>query len=240
MKTIKIILFVYSFFTLGCAQSVYFSPSIKQQDNQELFLVEGKEVVISKLEQTEVMLYATRDKRSELVLSMLYANLSESPINVYPENVKVTGLTIHGGLCELKVYSAGEYVKNIKPDQRFEEILMALEEFSNALNAGKSTTTTSGTIGSETVDLHTETYDYNKQSELNQRNAENRKNMIERHSATVETINSSLLKSNTLFPDSYIEGKVIVEYKPCMRFYIEIPFGDIIHRIELVKKYRPY
>jgi len=231
-------------FIFSCASTTYrFTPV--SNNEIELFYLDGNEVAISTKDNSIISIYADRKDSKELILYLEYKNLSDKNMNAVPEEIKVEAYNDEGEQKLLKTYSSKEYIKKIEKKQAWAMAMQGLAKGLESYNAGSSTSTTT-TTGSVSGDLNlygsststTTTYDYGKQAEAN---ARNRKELEETAKVFEEIKNSTeqgLLKSNTLTPNTFVSGAVMIELKGSYnsKYKISIPFGLDNHNIVFISQ----
>ena len=237
------------FFLNGCSTSFDLSPI--NQSNQEIIYNEGNAVLISEESNTKVGVYGSK-VNGNIVLIVGYRNNTENDLNVFPSRVKVTGYNDKEESESFYVYSYKEYMKKIKKAQAWSNVAMAVGDGMSNANAGKTTSTTrttgSGQIsgtgnnwgsgynisGSSTST--TETIDHDAKAKAQEKSNERQREVMRNQDLANQNLESSLLKANTIKPGEKIGGKIIVKSQSGFesRFEIEIPFGDVIHRLEFI------
>ena len=237
--TCTVIIFLFS-----CAPATYrFTPQVNNE--VELFYLDGNEVAKSTKDNSSVSVFASRTDSKELVLFVEYKNLSNKNINAIPEQIKVTGYNPENETNILKTYSSKEYIRKLQKKQAWAMALQGLGQAMESYNAGSSTSTTT-TTGSVYGDLNlygsststTTTYDYGKQAEANARNRAE----LEKTAAEFEEIQNAteqgLLKANTLAPNTFVSGGVMIKLKGNYnkKYEVSIPFGTETHRIVFISQ----
>jgi len=215
-----------------------------ERDLQHDFIyVQGNTVAFSFLPKSTVALFGQKTEQDEILLHVLCYNASDSRIDIFPDRILVIALEIpFYGVgtrdCQLRVYSADYYMKKLRNRQSWALFSQALAGAINSYNAGRSTSTTTGSItgssGISSFSATTQTYDPAKQAMVNaenQRRLEQMKGQFELINATTEAV---LLKTTTLFPYQAVEGNVVTRYIPARRYRITVPVGDETHVFELV------
>ncbi|MBT3421768.1 MAG: hypothetical protein HN921_05485 [Bacteroidetes bacterium] len=226
MKT-KIRIYIITFnllFIIGCTTSYYLKPVIND-DDMEMMYFDGKEVAISKDYETGVAIYGMKTTQNELILHILYRNnTTEKKINVLPEQIRVAGYNTEGKVNYFKVYPAEEYLKKMRSAQAWAVVLQGAAGALEASQAGKSTSTTTGSssaniygsdgtsyTGYGSTSSSTTTYDYGAQAEANARNNAQLEKTAEQYAQISAATEQGLIKANTLFPEQYVEGNVMVK-----------------------------
>ena len=253
MKTkLTIILIACIFlFLSGCATSYYLKPII-EGDDMEMIYFDGKEVAISKDYETGVAIFGMKTTQNELILHILYKNnTSDKRINVLPDQVSVAGYNAEGKVNYFRVYSSEEYLKKMRNAQAW---AMAAQAFAGAMEtsqAGKSTSTTYGTssgsiygsdgtsyTGYGTSSSTTTTTDYGAQAEANARNRAEMVKTAQQFAQVNSATEQGLIKANTLFPEQYVEGNVMVKMNTMYtsKFVVTVPVGNETHTITFVPK----
>lgn len=210
-------------------------------DYREYYYQDGDDIIVSRLNNSTVVITGGKRNANEIHFLLLIANTSDKPINFYPELVKVFAKQNNGtDWVELHIYSPSEYSKLL--DKRYSKntALMAFATGMASYNSGKSKTTSSSyTLGDLTDDegntlsmsalttTTSETIDYSKQAETNKRSIDYNTRLKELYNSLKE----GQLKKNTVFPDLTIEGKVIVGINSLAEkgYIVEIPLEGEIH-----------
>lgn len=239
------------FLMTGCTQKYHLSPVSNGNETQVIFN-HGREVAVSDECETRFFISGTKESSSELVLHVLYLNNSDSKtMTIYPDKISVMGYNQSGITKTFKTYSADEYLRKLRRSQMWTTILRALSGALNAYNAGQSTSTTYSTtsgniygstgnsyMASGTTMSTTNSYDHRATVEANNRNQRNLDRLSKRQSNAYKTLEQSLIKTNTLFPKSHVEGNIIVKVDNTYtkKFVVTVPFGEETHVITFVPK----
>jgi len=253
MKTKLAIILISGIFLFltGCATPYYLKPVI-EGENMEMMYFDGKEVAISKDFETGVAIYGMKTTKNELILHILYKNnTTDKRINVLPEQVSVAGYNNEGKVNYFKVYPAEEYLKKMRNAQAWAMALQGAAGAIEASQAGKSTSTTSGSssgsiygsdgttyTGYGSSSSTTTTYDYGAQAEANARNNAQMQKTAEQYSQINSATEQGLIKANTLFPEQYVEGNVMVKMNTMFtsKFVVTVPMGNETHKVTFVPK----
>jgi len=234
---ITIFLIFISIFFSSCATSYFLKPEVLDE-NDEIVYIDGKEVIISRGVSFGIGLYGYKSTNNELILHVLYKNVdSENRYNIIPEDMQVIGYNSQGVSKIFKVYSADEYIRKMRNTQAWALAFQAMAGSMEAYQAGQKTTNTYGSIyGSDGTTYSgyssSTTYDYSAQAEANVRNNAELQKSASQYSQTRSATEQGLLKSNTVFPDQYVEGNVIVKIDEfyTSKFSITIPAGLDKHK----------
>jgi hypothetical protein len=218
----------------------------------EMMYHDGREVAISKNFETGIAIYGMKTAGNELILHILYKNNStDKRINVIPEQISVFGYNTTGQVKDFKVYSASEYLKKMRNSQAWALALQGVAGAIDASQAGQTTSTSYGTssgsiygsdgtsysgYGSSTTT--TTTYDYGAQAEANARNNAQLQNTAEQYANISSATEQGLIKANTLFPEQYVEGKVMVKMNAnySSSFVVTVPVGNETHKVTFIPK----
>ncbi len=219
-------------FFAGCTTTYYLTPVIEEDSGQSLFYADGKEVAISNLEQTAVALYVLKTTKNELLIHVLYQNNSDSPINIFPDQIKIEFTDRYGNSGNMFVYTTEDYLKKLKRAQAWQKVALALGAMSDAMSAG--TSKTYGTVGGQPV--YVETYDPAKQALINKQNQREMERVTAQHAIINAAVENGLLKRNTLMPGYYVEGNVMAKFRNTDRCTISIPFGSDIHILRFTRQ----
>ena len=126
-----------------------------------------------------------------------------------------------------------------------------MQQVLEASQAGKSTSTTTGSssaniygsdgtsyTGYGSTSSSTTTYDYGAQAEANARNNAQLEKTAEQYAQISAATEQGLIKANTLFPEQYVEGNVMVKMNTMYttKFVVTIPVGNEIHTITFIPK----
>ena len=222
----------------------YYQPVL--DSNQELFIADGKKIAKSWVNGENVSVFVKRTEKKEALIHIAYGNSTDKNINIFPEDIKVFGYNSNDEKKEFTTYSFKSYMKKLKKKQGWSTALKALGKGLQAAGASQSTSTTTasgsvygndGSVYSGFGTATTITHDANAAEAVNARNAQEMKE----HKAQLEAISNStengLLKSNTLTPNTFIEGNVMiaVNHKYSEIYELVIPFGNETHII----RFRP-
>ena len=118
MRKVLIVILVPTmfFFSLlilpSCATTTYNLIPKNYSDEKETreFYSEGRKVLIQKSDETALFVSGGRTE-SHLTLDILYKNLSNNPIDVFPEKITVIGIiSKKNKQVELRVLSPSEYL----------------------------------------------------------------------------------------------------------------------------------
>lgn len=240
-----------AFLWIGCVSSYHLKPMIEDED-MELVYIDGKEVAISRDSETGVAVYGMKTTQNELLIHVLYKNnTTDKNINVIPEQMRVIGYNEKGEQTSFRVYTADEYLKKMQNAQAWALALQGVAGAMEASNAGRSTSTTSGTAsgrvygsdgttytGYGSTSSTTTTYDYGAQAAANAKNREELNETAQQYANSTAVVEQGLIKANTLFPEQYIEGDVRVKMNTMFtsKFVISIPMGDETHTITFYPK----
>jgi len=236
----------------GCTTSYHLNPVI-EGDNMEMIYLDGKAVAISRDFETGVAIYGMKTTQNELLLHVLYKNnTSDKRINVIPEQMSVIGYNVKGEANYFKVYPAEEYLKKMRNAQAWALALQGAAGALEASNAGRSTSTTTGSssgsiygsdgttyTGYGSSSSTTTTYDYGAQAAANARNREEIQETSAQYARGSAAVEQGLIKANTLFPEEYVEGDVRVKMNTMYseKFVITIPMGSEKHTITFYPKH---
>ncbi|MBM3328142.1 MAG: hypothetical protein FJY67_01535 [Calditrichaeota bacterium] len=214
----------------GCTTAYNLSPIISTINSQELFYADGKQVAISRLNQTEVCIWINKTADDEFLLHLVYRNNSTIPINVFPEQIHLEWLSKYEGPKRQAVYSSDKYLSRLRKQQAWANVASAIGAAAESYGAGRSKTY--GTVSGQPVYL--ETYDPAKKAMVDQKNSEEMARQVTQQSIIYAATEQGLLKSNTLLPGYYVEGNVMARFSYQKRIAIVVPFGEVVHRFEFV------
>jgi hypothetical protein len=250
-RSIIFVVIVTSIFFSSCVTSYHLKPVI-EGDSMELVYIDGKEVAISREIETGVAIYGMKTTQNELLLHILYKNnTTDKNINVIPEQMSVIGYNDRGELISFKVYAADEYLKKMKNAQAWALAIQGVAGAMEASNAGRSTSTTTGSAsgriygsdgttytGYGSSSSTTTTYDYGAQAAANAKNREEIQETAEQYATSSAVVEQGLVKANTLYPEQYVEGDVRVKMNSmyAARFEVTIPIGSETHTITFYPK----
>jgi len=235
MKFIVVVCSTFILSLSGCIQAYYLYPKTENIANVDLFMMDGKDLAISHMEKSTVTIFADKRVKNEIFLYLRYQNDSEEPINIFPSNIKVSGVSEYGKPIILSLYSPEEYIKRLQRKQEFQLAIGGLSEVFESINAGNSYSKSTGTIGEESISVKTESMDYTQKYVVERENRKQddikRQQYRQQNSGTL----NGLIKRNTLLPGHYIEGSVIVKYQFSNSYLIDIPIGNEHHIVEFVR-----
>ncbi len=233
MRIYLLILTIITTLFFSCATSFRLTPVKNHSKNQNIFYSNGNAYVVSVIDNTQISLGAIK-QNDVIVLFIQYRNKSGEAINVFPNQIKVTGISNNNIKQNLKVYSADEYMRKIQNKQALALALVGVSNAVNSANSGQSTSTSQGEYDSKPFSLSTKTYDHSEKLETDRRNHEALKKMSQEMAQKNAITQNGLLKINTLFPDYFVSGKVMIEYSSADRYIIQVPFGNSIHEITFI------
>ncbi len=193
-----------------------------------------------------------------IILNIAYGNMSEESINALPTEIMATGCTPSGSPTILPVYDAQTYLAKLRKKQNRSLFLSAFSGALDAMDAGKSTSYTTGSIYAPygslygqtqtgpiytpsgslfTLQTETTTYDYGKELAA-RRDLENKlARQVSGNTYMILRTSQRLLRDQTLSPGQYIEGDVMIRLRGCPdeRIIFKVPFGGYTHTLEFRK-----
>lgn len=222
----------------SCATSYYLKPT-GQTKNMDLIFNDGIPVVVSYLPSSTVALYGIKNTNNELWLHVFYRNDDSTyRVNVFPENITVSGESPHGEQLPFKVFAASEYLKKMRRTQAWMMVAQAYNTSVQAQQAGYSQSkTNSSAYGSAYGTSTTTTYDASKVSEANARNQQQLNQTAKIYSDVYNATEEGLIKTATLFPKQQVEGNVVVKFRNSysQKIFISVPVGNEIHKFIFTK-----
>lgn len=251
MKT-KNLIFVIGIAALlsSCASSYYLRPT-EQTKNMDMIFNDGIPIAVSYMPNSTVAIYGIKNTNNELWLHVFYRNDDSTyRVNVFPENITVSGQNSSGEQIPFKVFAASEYLKKLRRAQAWALALQAYNASVQAQQAGYSQSMTyssaygsaygsNGTYvtGSAYGTSTTTTYDASKVAEANARNQQQLNQTAQMYSDVYNATEEGLIKTVTLFPKQQVEGNVVVKFKGSysQKIFISVPVGNEIHKFTFTK-----
>lgn len=219
----------------GCATTKFDLHPINLENEHQVILYDGKELVISKLEKTDIVVFGGIISANDLAIHVYVKNKSNEPINVYPGKITVFGRNDKNIMWAFKNVDYREYMAKIQRQQSLALALLGLAGALQAQSAGYATTTTNiFDSKGNSISAVSNTYDASKQAAAANQNAAQINMLAQCYQNTNAQVNTMLLKSNTLFPEMEIEGIVIFEINSLytQKIVLSVNLDDEIHRIE--------
>jgi len=251
MKT-KNLIFVIGIATLlsSCASSYYLRPT-EQTKNMDMIFKDGIPVSVSYIPNSTVTLYGIKNTNNELWLHVFYRNDDSTyRVNVFPENITVSGQSSYGEQATFKVFAASEYLKKMRGAQAWAMAAQAFSASVQAQQAGYSQSMTNSSAygsaygsngtyvtGSAYGNSTTTTYNASKVSEANARNQQQLNQSAQMYSDAYNATEEGLIKTVTLFPKQHVQGNVVVKFKGShsQKIFISVPIGNEIHKFTFTK-----
>ncbi len=227
-----LLLIVFLMLIPGCVYIVRFHPIIEPDKAKEMLYVDGNEVIFSEKDSTSIALYLHKKDEYELICHILYFNKTDSLLNVFPDHARVFYYYDNRKKMDsLYVYPSDIYMKKIRTMQQINNFALALSATA-ASYSSNTTTTTTGVIGGDVVNVTSTSSNPQTftQSMLQVGNTIRYNNQI--YAAANLATELGLVKRHTLWPNTYVEGNIIIKYKSSDRYRVEIPFGDDVHIVE--------
>ena len=195
MKRLWVILFLIF---IGCAPTldIYLEPDIREV-NQEVIYTQGIPVIISKMPSSIMTAYLLKTPYDEFRLFIAVKNLSQERILFSYDNVKSVYKTTAGDLFAKSISPKEVLTKKIQTD-KFEIALLAV-------NGALQSTRTTGTLGSESVDITSTT------TGLDAGDLYTIDRTAQRQLSSTTSLQNSLLQKNTVFPNSIVSGFVFLD-----------------------------
>ena len=192
---------IFSGFTI----KEHLNPILEDPSTQTIQYMNGNRVIFSFLGNSSIGILGFREQSGDLIFNIACKNSSNEPINFIPEDITATGTNKSGKEFSLQVYSALDYVKKIKTKQQWKLAGKALIDASETMNAGTTTTTSSGSgsyygsdgYGSVYGSSTSSTYDSGKVSEVNRKNQVEYEKMKDQFNKEIKDLYKVLLKDNT-------------------------------------------
>jgi len=213
---------------------------LQETNNQKVVYSDGNEFVVSSCENTSVAICGEKGERDEINFFVIYYNYSDEEINIDPGLIKLIGIS-ESKTYLLKTYTADQYLKKLKRERTMAAIGQALSAASQAYNASlypSSTSITTGNLGGVPFNATTNTYDRNKQNEINEINKNNLARTVAISSRMIETAKKELLKKNTIQPGNYVAGRVVTSYARYKKYQVTITIGSETHKLDFIPKWQ--
>ncbi len=103
---------LFSALLLGsCARSYYFVPAAEQNANTEVMQYNGIPYIRSTMEKMEVSTLVTARGTQTIGVDLLCYNDSDTPIEIDPARLRVTGFDAMGVTAPFKVFSAEQFIR---------------------------------------------------------------------------------------------------------------------------------
>jgi len=267
MKKYSLIFFTFTIGILTSCSSGYRELMVVNDSNNDSiidFFDRGQNVIVSIKDSTVVAFHGNVEKR-RLYLDLFIENFSSDLIQFNPADISVIGSSIKLGpqvvvtrnefgtsyetlhdapLDEyLRVFTAGELIGEVKRTANWHSTMTFFNGLVRSIEAGTTTTTTSG---STTGDLnysfysrsvtHTPQAAHQVQDETSRQLADIRQN----RDSSISNLMSNLLMRHTLFPNTYVDGLLVVDFVKHENYVLQVRLGDVFHEIEfnLIDKYQ--
>lgn|GEM_PF-3248920 len=78
VKIIRILTIAFLLTLSGCIQTYYLSPKTENVNDVELFMMDGKDLAISRKDNSTIIIYADKREKNEIYLFLRYQNNSQN------------------------------------------------------------------------------------------------------------------------------------------------------------------
>jgi len=172
-----------------------------------------------------ILISAHINESNNMVLHVVYANLTNQSLTIQPQLINVTTEDKSGDLIPLKVYTAEEYIAKIQADLATERFQLAVESMVDPqpekLNPFLRLYTEN-----ELIPVKSNPFEWSRTvlpSKMKFGDAYNTTKLVMGYK-------QPLLTNITLKPDQYVEGDVIVHFHKGTSYIITVPVDGEIHR----------
>lgn len=210
MKRLINIFFVVMILT-GC--STYNLKPYETED-VDLSIERGKEIITERKNDIEVSFFASNDKQYYLH-SVLIENYSSKGVFFDDANIKLYQGNIESDFWEeIPIYTAEEYYDKVKAESNFMLGLLAVSAIISSVDAGYSSSTTSGSFNSYTSNVSgtfnasTSTYDATAAQIQRIATQQQLSNFVDSSEAEIKNLEQSLLYSSDIASGSSYWGVV--------------------------------
>jgi hypothetical protein len=219
----------------NCA-TIHFVP--QPTEDQETLYVEGYNIAISSLPDSEVAIFGFLENSNLLILHVRCLNTSEERYDFIPESVSATGY-LPGKSFSITVHEPESYIRRIKTARAISIVLLAVSAAIEEQQAQYSTTYGRGNVyyGGYYVGSYTyssTTYDPGAAAALRAQNRQELQQTAAIYKAQTASLEARLVRRTTLLPGAYIEGDIAVRYKGADRYVVTVPMGSEKHVFHFV------